>query len=101
MEVRHSAAIDTERQGRGALPRFPLVIWQKNRGYVPRSDLDTYKAALAAYALGVKPVQPVKIEPDPLVPLKQVAAELGVGRRTIGRRIAEAEAAADNSAKAA
>jgi hypothetical protein len=69
--------------------RFPLVIWQNGRGYVLRSALNQYKAELTAAALGVQPLSPPCVEPDPLVPLKAVAEELGVGRRTIGRRIAE------------
>jgi hypothetical protein len=78
---------------RAAEPRFPDVVWLKGRGYVPRSALDWYKAQLQALALGVAPVKPPRIEPDPLVPLKAVSAELGVGRRTIGRRIAERQVA--------
>jgi hypothetical protein len=74
-----------------AMPRFPDVIWQKNRGYVLRSAFNQYRAELQAAALGVAPVAPHSVEPDPLVPLKQVSAELGVGRRTIGRRILEAQ----------
>jgi len=70
-------------------PRFPDVIWVKGRGYIPRSALDWYKAQLQAFALGVAPVKPPRIEPDPLVPLMAVGSELGVGRRTVGRRIAE------------
>jgi hypothetical protein len=71
------------------LPRFVEVIWQKGRGYVLRSALNRYKAELTAAALGVAPVYPQPTDPDPLVPLKAVCQELGVGRRTIGRRIAE------------
>jgi hypothetical protein len=85
------------RAGRPRLPAepiFPNVVWLKGRGYVVRSDLDEYKAELQAFALGVAPIKPPRIEPDPLVPLKAVSAELGVGRRTIGRRIVEAQAAA-------
>jgi hypothetical protein len=70
-------------------PHFPNVTWLKNRGYVLRSDLDRYKAELQASALGVAPVYPPRLDPDPFIPLKSVSAELGVGRRTIGRRIAE------------
>jgi|SRR5271165_5394023 len=74
-------------------PRFCDVIFSNGRGYVRRSDLDRYKAELLAFALGVAPVAPPPIVPDPFVPLKQVCAELGVGRRTIGRRILESQAA--------
>jgi hypothetical protein len=76
---------------RPAEPRFPDVVFFKGRGYMLRSDLDRYKSELQAFALGVAPVAPLRINPDPLVPLKAVSAELGVGRRTIGRRIAESQ----------
>ena len=57
-----------------------------------RSALNQYKAELQAFSLGIAPVPPPAIDPDPLVPLKQVCAELGVGRRTIGRRIVKSQA---------
>lgn len=71
-------------------PRFPPVIWQKNRGYVLRSALDRYKAELQGAALRVAPVEPPSPDIDSLVPLRAVCHELGLGRRTIGRRVAEA-----------
>jgi hypothetical protein len=74
-------------------PRFPQVHFLKGRGYVFRSALNQYKAELQGFALGVAPMAPHAIDPDPLVPLMRVAAELGVGRRTIGRRIVESQAA--------
>ncbi len=75
-------------------PRFPDVVWSKGRGYVFRSSLNRYKAELLAAALGVATVEPAAISPDPLVPLRQVSAEIGLGRRTIGRRIKEGRALA-------
>jgi hypothetical protein len=75
-------------------PRFPEVNFLKGRGYVFRSALNQYKAELQAFSLGIGPPPPSPIvEPDPLVPLMKVASELGVGRRTIGRRIVESQAA--------
>jgi hypothetical protein len=64
-------------------------MWIEESGYVRRSDLDWYEAQLQARALGVAPVKPPHIDPDPLIPLKAVCAELGIGRRSVGRRIAE------------
>jgi hypothetical protein len=72
-------------------PRFPQVHFLKGRGYVFRSALNQYKAELQAFALGVAPMAAPAIDPDPLVPLMRIASELGVGRRTIGRRIAESQ----------
>ena len=73
---------------------YSSVIWVKGRGYVPRSRLEQYKAILIAQAQGVAPVEPPAPYPDQFVPLKQAGKELGVGRRTIGRRILEARKAA-------
>jgi hypothetical protein len=73
-------------------PRFPDVYSFKGRGYVLRSALNRYKAELQAFALGVAPVEPPRVDPDPFVPLKAVSAELGINRRAIGRRIFESRA---------
>lgn len=73
---------------------FSTVIWVKGRGYVPRSRLEQYKNVLIAQAQGVAPVEPPAAYPDPLVPLRQVGEELGIGRRIVGRRILEARKAA-------
>jgi len=78
-------------------PKLPPVTFFKGRGYLLRSQLDQYKAALQAFALGVSLPEPRAVYPDPFVPLKQVCAELGVGRRTIGRRIKEAETSASET----
>jgi len=72
-------------------PRFPPVTKVKGRGYVLRSKVNRYKAELQAYALGIQPLEVPLPDPDCFVPLKDVAAELGVGRRTIGRRIVESQ----------
>jgi hypothetical protein len=73
-------------------PKLPPVIFFRGRGYLLRSQLDLYKTQLQSFALGVTPPEPRIVYPDPFVPLKQVCAELGVGRRTVGRRIKEASA---------
>jgi hypothetical protein len=90
--------ISGETQGTAGLarrpgpPKIPPVTFFKGRGYLLRSQLDQYKAEMLAFASGVNPPEPKIVGPDPFVPLKQVCAELGVGRRTIGRRIVEARA---------
>jgi hypothetical protein len=78
-----------------AQPIFPPVAWINDRGYVFRSHLNRYKAELVGEALGAEvlsaalgPMPPVP-DGDPLLPLKQVAAELGIHRRTVGRLIVE------------
>ena len=81
-------------------PPFPPITWINGRGYMPRSVLERHKADLIACAQGIAPVEPAPISPDPLVPLRQICVELGVGRRTIGRRIAEAQKAAVANAAA-
>jgi hypothetical protein len=74
-------------------PQFPRPVLIKRRLYVWRNEAERYKAELQAFALGVAPVEPPKVDPDRLVPLKVISEELGVGRRTVGRRIAEADKA--------
>jgi hypothetical protein len=64
--------------------RFPLIIEQKGRRFVRRSDAEAYKRALAGLPFETDPNAP-----EVLVPMKQFAAELGVCVRTVGRRIAE------------
>jgi hypothetical protein len=72
------------------LPSWPPMVRINGRWYVTRNDLNLYKSKLMAAALGVEPVAPPADDRNPLIPLKMVAAELGIGRRTIGTRMAEA-----------
>jgi hypothetical protein len=73
-----------------ATSKFPAVIWQNGRGYILRGDLEAYKAQLILTASGGRgPIELTRSEYDTLVPLKRAAAELGYGRRTLGRRIAK------------
>jgi hypothetical protein len=64
---------------------FPTPVRQNGRIYFLRSSLEAHKRALA----GLPPVDFQGI--DALVPAPRAATELGVGRRTIGRRVAELE----------
>jgi hypothetical protein len=75
----------------GTEPPFPTVFDIHGRGYVWRSELESYKAALVRYALGSQPEPPPKSRPegDSLVPLRVVSGELGICRRSVGRRIAQ------------
>ena len=65
-------------------PSFPRPTRINGRVYFGRYEFDQYKYAVLG--LG-KP--PSTSGPDELVPAAQAAKELGVGRRTLGRRIAE------------
>jgi len=78
---------------RTELPPFPQVIYINGRGYIWRSELEHYKKQLVRYALGGQQEPPPASLPehDALVALKIASAELGVGRRTIGRRIKDAQ----------
>jgi hypothetical protein len=71
-------------------PAFPAVVTINGRGFITRLALEIYKSELIAASLGgdPKPVSLAPIEATSLVPLKVVAAELGTGRRSVGRRIA-------------
>jgi hypothetical protein len=75
-------------------PKWPAMANINGRWYMSRDNLNRYKAELMASALGAEPAYPPADERNPLIPLKEVAAELGVGRRTIGTRMAEAAKAA-------
>ena len=68
--------------------QFCKPVDQNGRLYFFRSDVERYKRELAN--LPVMAFEGV----DTLVPAAQLALELGVGRRTIGRRIREAALAA-------
>ena len=72
-------------------PRYPAITTVNHRHYNWRSGMERYKAELRAFALGVPPNYPPPPAVDVLVPLKIAAQELGVGRRTIGRRIADSQ----------
>ncbi len=72
-------------------PRFPRPVKWNGRKLYRRSAIETFKTELEAYALGLKAVvEPRRIEPDPMVPHKVVAAEFGVSTRTLDRWVAEA-----------
>jgi hypothetical protein len=71
-------------------PAFPPVLNINGRNYVWRSDFEKYKVELIRYATGGRSGPPAPPRPDQgdiLVPFKIVSEELGVGRRTIGRRM--------------
>lgn len=72
-------------------PKFPLPVRQRGRLFFWRSELEAYKRALAR----LPPKAPNSDVVDVLVPAAPAAAEFGVGRRTIGRRIVEAREAAE------
>jgi hypothetical protein len=67
---------------------YKKVVRQNGRRYCFRSDVEAEKRDLAG--LPAAPFDGI----DTLVTLNQVAREFAVSRRTIGRRIYEAEKAA-------
>ncbi len=75
-------------------PKFPLPVTINGRRYLWRSHLEHHKEQLASYARGLapQPLPTTRPQGDSLVPVNVSARELGVCRRTIGRRIAEAAA---------
>jgi len=79
--------------------RYPPPFEVNGRLYNWRSHIEWYKQALVCFALGqdAPPMPPARPVGDAMVPLRVAASELGVTRRTIGRRIRiEAAAAVSN-----
>jgi hypothetical protein len=70
-------------------PQFPDLVRVNDRAYFFRHKIEGYKRALLALALGVEASDAVETEPAvvELVPAGQFARELGIHRRTLGRRI--------------
>jgi hypothetical protein len=65
--------------------KFPALIRQNGRLYGERGAFENYKRLLA----GLPPLNLDANRPVELIPAKQIAAEMGFGRRTLGRRIKE------------
>ena len=65
---------------------FPAPREINGRLYFVRSEVEVYKHDLA----GLPPPPPAPVVQ--MVPAKAVAVELGITRRTLGRRIADREA---------
>jgi hypothetical protein len=69
-------------------PPFPTALDINGRPYFLRSQLEEYKQALIAWASGAQVASSdTKPAIEEFVPAERAARELGVGRRTIGRRI--------------
>jgi hypothetical protein len=72
-------------------PEFPLPIRIRGRLFWRRTQLESYKRELLAFATGV-PLKP-NASPDDQIEVfvnsDQVAKEFGFNRRTLGRRIAK------------
>ena len=64
---------------------FPAPRAINGRLFFVRSEVEAYKRELA----GLPPLPQASV--IEMVPAKKLAEELGVGRRTIGRRVAESE----------
>lgn len=70
---------------------FPKPFRRNKRLYFVRSEVERYKRALIEQATGIPaPGREVDLV-ESFVTAEQVAAELGFGRRTIGRMIAGCE----------
>lgn len=67
---------------------FPPVIEIQGRKFVTRSQLEFYKKRVLARAMGAPAPTYEAPTIETFVPLPQAATELGVSRRTIGRRMA-------------
>ena len=78
-------------------PPFPKVFKFAGRAFVTRRDGERFKRDLIRTALGSTEThldQRAEMTETPIeefVPLTRFAQELGVSRRTVGRRIAESK----------
>jgi hypothetical protein len=70
-------------------PAFPPVVVINGRNYVSCYEFELYKAALLRHAMGGQSAQaqPPRPEYDGLIAIGIAASELGIGRRSIGRRM--------------
>jgi hypothetical protein len=76
------------------MSKFPEPVRQNGRLYFVDCAMENYKRSLAG--LPPLPADPhAKIR---LLPASEVAADLGVGRRTLGRRIAKQDNVATGEA---
>lgn len=69
-------------------PEFPAPIRMRGRLFWRRSELESYKRALIAHAIGEPPAENAPPPVESFVTAEQVTKEFGFGRRTLGRRIA-------------
>ena len=71
------------------VPDFPTPIRRNGRLFWLRSELEAYKRALVRAARGLPaPDDDAAPAVEEFVPSDRVAAEFGINRRTLGRRIA-------------
>jgi hypothetical protein len=71
-------------------PEFPAPVKIRGRLYWARGRIEDYKRR----CLGLPPLNDDGPAATELVSAKQLSKEIGVGRRTIGRRVFETETAA-------
>lgn len=69
------------------LPDFPQTFELGGQKFVTRSALEHYKRTALAIALGAAPPAYEARDPEEFVPLTKASRELGVSRRTVGRRM--------------
>jgi hypothetical protein len=94
--VSAKSARPTNRPRRVEPPLFPIPVKERGRWKFWRSEIEAHKRALAG--LPELPIDPDK--PDSLVDAKTVSEEFDFNRRTLGRRVKEAEDAAKEAPSA-
>jgi hypothetical protein len=62
--------------------------------FFSQSEVDRYRAELIGQAIGAEPVYPAPRDPDVLIPASELERQVGLGRRTIGRRIRDSQGGA-------
>lgn len=70
------------------IPEFPPTFEMGGRKFCARSMVEHHKRTIVALAMSAAPPEYEEPDVEEFVPVTQVAKELGVSRRTIGRRMA-------------
>jgi hypothetical protein len=75
-------------------PLIPLPFEQNGRLFWSHNAIENHRAEIVAASTGTAPNYPERLVPDIWITAAEVQKRLAVGRRTIGRRIRAAQAAA-------
>jgi hypothetical protein len=75
-------------------PLIPLPFEQNGRLFWSHNAIENHRAEIIAQSTGTSPNYPEPRDPDEWITAGEAGKRLGIGRRTLGRRIRSAQAAA-------